>query len=343
MKKIIAIIPIAIIIILLSCKMNVYAAVITKRMNEFNNIVIFYSEGKYRINCSDDTISVYVDNGNYYISFNNYDSKQFNTLELAHNYLTYNNQVSTTDRIFRYPLDGYLEVVKGFVTGTLPPYIIDPNAPTPTPVPSWYSEMWDTLSEELGNPAFWFGQWFIDLIDNVFGNDENEPTGGPSPPSNSTHVQINNPTITPAPTPLPYTTIIIPKTDPVTGDVYYEENYYYLNPSGTPIVSTQAPSQYPSQDSTNTGNNYNPTDPYEIPFYKWLTNGTISSGSGEYNGLDSIGSGIDSIDSIGSEYNDGMSAVQDATGTLPISWLLLIGIAAAIPLLAGIISRFLGG
>lgn len=205
--------------------------------------------------------------------------------------------------------------------------------------PSWWNEMWNTLYDELGNPAFWFGQWFIDIIDNVFGG-EDDPTGPPKPPT-STHVQINNPSITPAPTPIPYTTVVIPKTDPVSGDTYYEENYYYINPSGTPIITSSPPTNTPSQNGSGNDTDYSPVggDPYSIPQVSWLTNATI--GDSNYDGILSISQGMDSIDEIGSEYVDGMGAVQDATGTLPTSWLLLIGIAAAIPLIAGIISRFL--
>lgn len=218
------------------------------------------------------------------------------------------------------------------------PSAFDPEIWPPPEEPSWWQNMWNELGDALGDPNFWFGEWFVDLIDNIFGNNEG---GGPSEHSVTTHVQIENPTLTPAPTPIPYTTVIIPKTDPVSGDTYYETNYYYNNPSGTPIVQPYPPTNPPATTAPPNSPEYIPVggDPYSIPVVNWLTSTTI--GDTNYDGIDSVGSGLDSIDSIGSEYNDGMGAVQDATGTLPTSWLLLIGIAAAILLIAGIISRFL--
>lgn len=204
-----------------------------------------------------------------------------------------------------------------------------------TITPKWYEVMWDTLADYFQNPVP-FG-WFKNLIDRIFGNNNN---GG----TISENVNIAEPTLAPTPTPIPYTTVVIPKTDIVTGDTVYETNYYYINPSGTPIVTSSPPTNSPASGGGGGGSTeYVPVggDPFSIPAVNWLTSATI--GDANYDGIDSINEGMGSIDSIGSEYTDGMNAVQESTGTLPTSWLLLIGIAAAIPLLAGIVSRFLGG
>lgn len=201
--------------------------------------------------------------------------------------------------------------------------------------PKWYEVVWDTFKDYMTNPIL--GDWFVNLINRVFGDDNN---GG----TIAENVIISAPTLAPTPTPIPYSTVVIPKTDIISGDTVYETNYYYINPSGTPIITNSPPTNSPSSGGVGGGSTeYVPIggDPFSIPAVNWLTSATI--GDNNYDGIDNINDGMGSIDAIGSEYSDGMSAVQDSTGTLPTSWLLLIGIASAIPLLAGIVSRFLGG
>lgn len=213
-------------------------------------------------------------------------------------------------------------------------------SPTPTPEPKWYQEMWDTLADELGQPEFWFGEWFIDIIDQVF-NNEDEPSQGPSGLSHSTH--INQVTPAPTPTPIPYSTITVPRTDIINNTTVYETQYVYTSSSGDTIIATSPPTNPPAETPSSAGggggSDYNPIDPYSIPEVSWFTSAEI--GDTSYDGIDSLMHGFDSIDTIGEDYTDGMSAAEDSMGLLPTSWLLLIGVAAAIPLIAGIISRFL--
>lgn len=201
----------------------------------------------------------------------------------------------------------------------------------PDPDPMWYEDMWDTFIDYFTNPVPF--QWFKNLINRVFDDDEETTI--------SDGVSLSSPTLTPAPTPIPYNTVVIPKTDIATGDTYYETNYIYTNPSGTPIVQPYPPTSAPSSSSGNGSNNYRPVDgkPLSLPKLEWLN--TVTIGESDYDGIQSISDGLSSVDDIGSEYTDGISAVSDATSVLPTNWLMLIGIAAAIPLLAGIISRFL--
>lgn len=198
-------------------------------------------------------------------------------------------------------------------------------------IPKWYENAWDTFVDYFTNPIPF--QWFKNLIDRVF-SDDNEGTI-------SDNVNLTNPTLTPPPTPIPYSTVVIPKTDINTGETYYETNYIYANPSGTPIVQPYPPTSAPTSGSRSSDNSYYPVDgePLKLPKLNWLSPVTI--GDSNYDGIDSIYDGLSSVDDIGSEYKDGLSAVSDATSVLPTNWLMLIGIAAAIPLIAGIISRFL--
>lgn len=200
-----------------------------------------------------------------------------------------------------------------------------------TLIPKWYESAWDTFVDYFTNPVPF--QWFKNLIDRVF-DDDDETTI-------SDNVNLASPTLTPAPTPIPYSTVVIPKTDINTGETYYETNYIYANPGGTPIVQPYPPTNTPLGNTGGSGDNYYPVDgePLKLPKLKWLNPVTI--GDSNYDGIDSIYDGLSSVDDIGSEYTDGISAVSDATSVLPTKWLMLIGIAAAIPLLAGIISRFL--
>lgn len=323
MRKILAIIPIAIIYILLSSKLEVFAVTLNDIISEYSNVVV----------------SSYNSNNTQYTAIGSNNGLSYNGTHIipqSNTDMFY--AVFSSDPTLNYDLDTYIYTT---TYGQLPAY--NPitikghieNLPDPIiPEPTWYDKMWDELGEILGNPDFWFGEWFTDIIYNVFGDGANENTISDS-------VDIENPTITPTPTQIPYTTIIIPKTDTISGDTYYETNYYFNNPSGTPIVQPYPPTNQPSTNSPSSGYDYTPIggDPYSIPVVSWLNSTTI--GDSNYDGIDSVGSGLDSIDSVGSEYTDGMGIVQDATGTLPTSWLLLIGIAAAIPLIAGIISRFL--
>lgn len=274
---------------------------------------------------------------NYYIEYwlrppreNNYpaaDSVLFESSDFTSAY-NVNLTTNTTDRI--------CICIKGNVSSTsdnfYPTY--EDYEESLNPKVYWYDEMWNWLEEDLKKPLGFI--WFKNLIDSVFGDD--------SEGTISNNVTLGNPTLAPTPTPIPYTTVVIPKTDMITGDTCYETNYYYVNPSGTPIVTGSPPTNSSPNNVGGNGNQtYNPIDgkPYSIPRLDWMTSVDID-GNG-YDGIDSIADGMSSIDDIGSEYTDGLSAVQDASGTLPTSWLLLIGIVAAIPLLAGIVSRFLGG
>lgn len=355
MKKILTMIPITVLIILLSNSEICSANTLNEMRNNPNYVNLFVckiSDDAYRVMSdyqpslsshieilSGLQIAKYFTNGNY---FGNLDVYYSSIDPLA------NPDYDMTGWSTSTPIGNFTTIIciKGSAIDrsdtenkyfpSLQDYEDFLNPPSD---PTWYQEMWDALGEALGDPNFWFGEWFIDIIDNVFGNDDEG--GGPSQHSITSHFQIADPTLTPAPTPIPFTTVVIPKTDPVSGDTYYETNYYYNNPSGTPIIQPYPPTNSPSTNSPSSGSDYIPIggDPYSIPVVSWLTSATI--GDTEYDGIDSVGSGLNSIDEVGSEYTNGMGAIQDATGTLPTSWLLLIGIAAAIPLIAGIISRFL--
>lgn len=201
----------------------------------------------------------------------------------------------------------------------------------PTPEKSWWDVLWETVEDYFENPIP--GGWIRNLI-NRLKDDENED-------SLVDNVTLEAPTIAPTPTNIPYSTIIVPNTDIIPGTTVNEIQYIY-NVSGTPIITQSPPPDSGGEGgSGDGGGEYHPKggDPYSIPSLDWLTSAKL--GDTSYNGIDSLSNGMDSINEVGSEYNDGMSTVQDSTGVLPSNWLLLIGIAAAIPLIAGIISRFL--
>lgn len=332
MKKILAVIPIAILIVLLSSDKIVFADTVL-----YGQAVWLYGNTSgspsgekrwYLCTSQGNNGIVILDKNSSQIYFNGYiyDATvgQLEGNKVSSAYLYYIDSYVLGGAEIVYSGSGQNDLVGFDSVADYEDYINPPK--------SWWEKLWDTFEDYFTNPIP--GSWIKNLIDNVFGDDGNENTISDS-------VDIANPTLTPAPTPVPYTTVVIPKTDPVTGDTYYETNYYYNNPSGTPIVQPYPPTNAPSTNSPSGSSEYYPVngDPYSIPVVSWLTSTKI--GDTNYDGLDSIGDGMSAVDDIGSEYTDGIGAAQDATSALPSSWLLLIGIAAAIPLLAGIISRFL--
>ena len=338
MKKIIAIIPIAIFIILLSTIVNV------KADSSHWIIAVQEYDGSYRPylwNCATNS-SLYVDGSSYRLTncsqvsgISNWYSSIAEALSVAKAKIPNLSSISPNNYSY-VDKSSAIIIYSNISTSITGDNIFSSfedyeNSLLPPPEPSWWETLWDEFVNYWNDPEL--GNWVQALINKIWG-DDNEDTIADS-------VEFTNPTLTPAPTPIPYTTVVIPKTDPVTGDKYYETNYYYNNPSGTPIIQPYPPTNSPSANSPSGGTDYTPVngDPYSIPLLNWLTSATI--GDTDYDGLDSIGEGMTSVDEIGSEYTDGIGAAQDATSVLPNSWLLLIGIAAAIPLLAGIISRFL--
>lgn len=126
---------------------------------------------------------------------------------------------------------------------------------------------------------------------------------------------IDPPSPTPFPTQIPYQTIINP-----SGEVTYK----YIGPSGVPITATAPPPEptytiiitdYPKYDVSGV-----PVPPDE--------------------GLNDI---IDSLDDTVTEYQEGLSVVQNSMSVLPLKWFFFFGIPAAIIIIAGIIKSLLGG
>lgn len=302
-------------------------------LGEFNNIVIAKDRYNYYYLIYCDSCQSEYYNYQYRLYVANTIEISFNSYQSAVDYCL--NNLTTTRGLDAYTSYRYyvtLYVLKGSVSGTLAPdtqYLDIPEFNPPDP--QWYEIVWDTFKDYMTNPVL--GQWIDNLIARLW-SDDNEGTI-------AENVDINAPTLVPTPTPIPYSTIVVPKTDIITGETVYETNYYYKNPDGTPTVAPHPPSNPPSNNGGGNGNSYTPVngEPYSIPRLNWLT--TVNIGENNYDGIDSIYEGIGSVNNIGSEYTGGLSAAQDATGTLPDSWLLLIGVAAAIPLISGIISRFL--
>lgn len=196
----------------------------------------------------------------------------------------------------------------------------------------WFEEQYSEIADIWPDDPIW--QW-------IWGGDG----------ENINNTDIVMPTLVPTPTQIPYQTVIVPVRDPVTGDIIsYNYEYHYNNPSGTPIAATAPPDQ-PERQPTGAGSsdNYNPQDPLAIPSgINWINPGFKA---GDYqdefsNPLGALSDGLDmisySFSSASGEYTQGVSGISQSFQFIPSSWFMLIGMGAAIIILAGIINRFLG-
>lgn len=349
MKKLLAVIPIATLIILLFNEKSAFAVGYPgKPLSEYNNIIVYWdiTYNYYFISYTDNNIICSFDSNynNWKLNFSDMGYEIVSKdLEFTKNYLTNNLPINLWTRGGNesFYCRSYLEIIKGSISGELPDFAIYPEPPEE---PSW----WDILKENaqrvirdvlqlVGVPidaAIDLDNWLSDLFTVKVGEGEDSLAN-----------QINTeplPTPTPTPTPIPYQTVMTPDNN---GG--FTIQYIYPDPSGTPTAHPQPP-------SNNITNNYG--SDFEYPYYEnpenkdnpfqlkipWYLKLILNNNDIPIETLDDhylvAQNQIQSDDVL-----DAIDTVYNGFQVIPTDWLLLLGAIACLPVFASLISRMLNG
>lgn len=348
MKKIIAVIPITILFVLLSCNYIVNASTLNDLKNQHTSYVVVRNNNTFYVYWANSWQPDWVlnnntlnnDSGSY---FNKYWDLNFDPIINPDEDLgSFNSGFANV------PVGGY-DVILGYRsmftygTGT---YTLYPNEESyiehyyPPPDLSWYEEMFSEFVGAIEGIASVVTGGFSNLVE-AFTEFWVIPVGGDEGDMFfPTDIVIASPT--PTPTPMQYQTVIAPTTDP-QGNVIYQYKYVYNNPFGTPIITDSPPV-----------NNYGGGDSFDYPYYEnpdnkdnpyklkipWYLKLIFGNKIVDETTLD------DSVNVIQDYMNDddinhGVTTVYDGMSAIPTDWLILIGVISSIPLFGCLISRLL--
>lgn len=348
MKKIISFFTISLFIVCLSFNTNSYAA---HNSSNYATIVIIQSiyNDKYTALASTaNSVTFYdttyggksvVNNSSSMQILNYYGSDQwFNTVEEVIN--------AVNDTSYDYEFYGFgtyantpfLVVLKGNISysGSNKNVFDSLEDYEESLQPTWWKKLGNYWENFLDYFDWWLnGGIYTDIWNWMF--DEPDANGLAEP-------NFNVPTLTPSPTPIPYSTSIVPVKDPVTGDIIsYEYNYHYYDNNGNSITATAPP---PTPEGTG-GNgipssNNGSNDPFALPTGSFIDFNYSVAGGSTISTLSALKQGLDIVDTVSEEYDSSISSVSDSFVVLPDKWFILLGCAAGIILICGIIGRLLG-
>lgn len=332
MKKFLAIIPIAILFVLLSDNIKVSAETIDNIMNY--NTVLFYSFYNPITQHSGGT-TMPVGYYNYYFVTNNASGLNITSNGQITGYFNYYvvwgsdapySGVTFTGEKYVQAYNPFISGIeniifikmKGVVSNNSEKAYYDSYDDYINPNPSWF-EIWsNSIYQFLNDWIPWavdLDNWLDDIYLDLFGMK-----------LDGDDVQYGNdvefydlPSPTPFPTPIPYQQQLAPD-----GSGGFIIKYIYPDPSGNPITATAPPPQ--------------PTYVIKItdtPQFD-ISGVPIPPAEGLQEAIDAIDDNID-------DYQDGFDAIQGSFSTLPVKWFFFFGIPAAIILIAGIIRSLLGG